>query len=388
MTITNKILVIGAGIAGPTICYWFKRFGFQPTLIEKFPSLRKGGHAVDIRGAAIEVSKKMGIYEKICSLRTSVKFGRYVDAAGNILHEEKGEEFAFRQGDDVEIKRGDLVKILLDTIEGIPCRFNQSIDNIQQNDEAVVVKFHDGRSEHYDLVIGADGLHSKTRSMVFHKDEYNLVNLGAYFSVFSIPNYLNLSHAEVQCESNQKLISITSDKDANIAEAAFCFRPENHLNNIRDKNKQQQILRDVFQNFGWESSKLLELMPSSDDFYFDSISQVKMSSWTKGRVALVGDAGYCASPQSGQGSNMALVGAYILAGELKEAKGNYIEAFKNYNKLLHPFIEVNQKLGALVNESFLVNDEVSKDEAEERSNKIMEEVKIASNMISLKEYEL
>ena len=128
-------------------------------------------------------------------------------------------------------------------------------------------------------------------------------------------------------------------------------------------------------------------MPDSDDFYFDSITQVKMKSWTKGRVALLGDAGYCPSPLSGQGNNLALVGAYIFAGELKKAGGNYHRAFNRYNELLHPFVEANQKLGILAIQSFLVQNEVSKEVAEERSNNIMKEIEIASNMISLPDYE-
>ena len=347
MSTINKILVIGAGIAGPAVCYWLRRFGFSPILIEKFANIRKGGQALDVRGVAIDLVKRMGIYEKICNMRTQVEFGRYVDAEGNILHEEKGERFCFRQGEDVEIIRGDLVEILIDAIEGVPCHFNQLIDSIKQSDDDVEVQFKDGRTEHYDLVIGADGMHSTTRRMVFDKDEYKLTNLGAYFSVFSIPNYLNLNHTEVQCEANQKLISITSDKNPKMAEVAFSFRVQNVLNNIRDENEQQQFLRDTFQDFGWETSKILELMSGSDDFYFDSVTQVKMKSWTKGRVALLGDAGYCASPISGQGNNLALVGAYIFAGELKQAGGNYHRAFNRYNELLHPFVEANQKLGSL-----------------------------------------
>ncbi|MBA3236983.1 MAG: tetracycline destructase [Parachlamydiaceae bacterium] len=383
----NKILVIGAGIAGPAVCYWLKRFGFSPFLIEKSANLRKGGHALDVRGVAIDLVKRMGIYEKICNMRSQVESGRYVDAEGNILHEEKGERFCFREGEDVEITRGDLVQILIDACEDVHCHFNHLVDSIKQSDGDVEVQFKDGRIEHYDLVIGADGLHSKTRRMVFDKDEYQLTNLGAYFSVFSIPNYLNLNHTEVQCEANQKLVSITSDKNPKIAEVAFSFRVLNVLNNIRDENEQQRFLRDIYQNFGWETSKILELMSGSHDFYFDSVTQVKMKSWTKGRVALLGDAGFSPSPISGQGNNLALVGAYILAGELKQAGGNYQQAFNRYNELLHPFVEANQKLGVLVNESYLVQNEVSKEIAEERSNKIMEKVKIVSNMISLLDYE-
>lgn len=387
MSTINKILVIGAGIAGPAVCYWLKRFGFSPILIERSTTIRKGGHGLDVRGVAIDIVKRMGIYEKICNRRTQVELGQYIDAEGNILHEEKGERFCYREGEDVEIIRGDLVKILIDAIEGVPCHFNQLVDNIKQRDSDVEVQFKDGRIEHYDLVIGADGLHSTTRRMVFDKDEYKLTNLGAYFSVFSVPNYLNLNHTEVLCEANQKLISVTSDENPNIATAAFSFRAQNVLNNIRDEKEQKRFLRDTFQDFGWETSKILELMSDSDDFYFDSVTQVKMKSWTKGRVALLGDAGYSASPISGQGNNLALVGAYIFAGELKQAGGDYHRAFNRYNELLHPFIEANQKLGILVNETFLVHDEVSQEVAEERSNKIMEWVKIAANMIPLPDYE-
>lgn len=384
----NKILVIGAGIAGPAICYWLSRFGFSPVLIEKSPKIRKGGQALDIRGIAVDLVKKMGIHEQICNMRTRVALGRYVDAAGNTLHEEKGERVGFRQDEEVEIIRGDLIEILMGAAgKGVPCHFNRLISKIEQNDDNVKVHFKDGGNEHYDMIIAADGIHSATRRMVFDKDEYDIVNLGSYLSIFSIPNYLNLSHTEVLCEANQKLASITSDKDPRIAQAAFMFRSENVLNNIRDENQQKQFLRDTFRNFGWEVPKMLELMSGSDNFYFDSITQVKMKSWTKGRIALLGDAGYCASPLSGQGNNLAMVGAYILAGELKKSGGNHIRAFNRYNEILHPFVEANQKFGLRVSESFLVQDQVSKEIAEERSNSILKEIKIVSNAISLPEYE-
>nr|AIA16670.1 FAD_TeRes [uncultured bacterium] len=386
MSNVNKILVIGAGIAGPAACYWLRRFGFSPVLVERSASLRKGGHALDVRGVAIDLVKRMGIYQKIYNMRTQLEFGRHVDPEGNTLHEEKGERFGFREGQDVEIIRNDLVEILIDSIEGVPLQFNQTIESIKQTDAVVEVQFKDGRTEHFDLVIGADGLHSTTRRIVFDKHEYKLNDLGAYFSVFSIPNYLNLNNTEVQCEANQKLLSITSDKNRKMAEVAFSFRGQNVLNNVRDESEQRRVLRDTFQDFGWEAPRILELMSDSDDFYFDSFTQVIMKSWTKGRVALLGDAAYSASPISGQGNNLALVGAYVLAGELKQAGGNYKRAFDRYNEILRPFIEANQKLGVLVNESFLVRDEVSKEVAEERSNNIMEQVKIASNMIVLQDY--
>jgi len=387
MASINKILVIGAGIAGPALCYWLKRFGFSPVLIEKSATTRKGGQALDLRGVAIDLAKKMGIYKHVCERRTRVEKGRYVDTEGKILHEEMGERFGFRQGEDVEILRGDLVEILMEAIEGIPCHFNQMVAGIQQNDEGIKVRFNDGKNEHYDLVVGADGIYSATRRMVFDKEEYKLLNLGSYLSTFSIPNYLNLSHTEVLCETNQKLVSIASDNDPKMARAGFMFRSQHTLNNIRDEIEQQQFLRSTYEGFGWEMPKILELMSTCDDFYFDAITQVKMKSWTKGRVALLGDAGYCASPLSGQGNNLALVGAYILAGELKKAQGDHTLAFKRYNELLQPFVEANQKFGVNVSESFLVAKDVSQEIAEERSHRFLQEIKVVSNSIVLPEYE-
>src|SRR4029077_17041365 len=127
---------------------------------------------------------KMGIYKQVCEMRTRVEIGRYVDAESNILHEEMGERFGFRQREDVEILRGDLVEILMGAIEGISCHFNQMVAGIQQNDEGIKVHFNDDKNEHYDLVIGADGIYSATRRMVFDKEEYKLVHLGSYLTTF------------------------------------------------------------------------------------------------------------------------------------------------------------------------------------------------------------
>jgi len=329
----------------------------------------------------------MSIYKDTCDRRTQIEYGRYVDGQGNVLHEEYGEKIGYRQSEEVEIVRGNLIEILMQAISNIPCHFNQTVDHIVQQDEEIEVKFTDGKTESYDLLIGTDGLHSSIRRMIFSKEEYNLLNLGSYISVFSIPNYLNLKHSEMQFEIDQKLMHISSDADPNTAFAEFMFRSKNELNNIRDEKEQKHFLRETFQDTGWEANKLLQLMENSGDFYFDSITQVKMNSWTKGRIALVGDAGYCASPLSGQGTSLALVGAYILAGELRAAEENYSLAFARYNELLHPFVEANQSFGSEVSETFLVPGEISKEIAEQRTKNIMEKLKIVSNAIILPDYD-
>lgn len=386
MNTPKKILVIGASIAGPAICYWLKKYGYSPTLIERADSLRKGGYAIDLRGIATTVAKKMGIYERVCELRTSIEFVRYVDANGNLLFEEHGEKGGFRQGEEVELVRGDLVEILMQTIQDIPCYFNQAVQQINQQPDSVEVIFKDGRKEYYDLVIGTDGLHSTTRQLAFTKDEYKLHHLGSYICIFNVPNYLKLKRCEMLFEKDQKLTSVASDKDPSAAQAAFMFRSNHLLKDIRDSKEQKQFLRDTFSNLGWQANHLLELMEHSENFYFDSVTQVKMPSWTKGRVALLGDAGYCPSPLSGQGSSLAIVGAYILAGELKNAGENYTHAFDRYNELMHPFVEANQGFGEWVSKTFLMPEDLSKEAAAARADVILEKMKTVTNALTLPEY--
>lgn len=386
MNHNRKILVIGASIAGPTICYWLKKYGFNPTLIERSKQLRTGGHAIDIRGIALDIVKKMDIYDSIRAKRTSLLSTRYVDADGQTLSEEHGEKALFRDGDDVEIVRGELVNILLQSIPDVPCHFRKEIISLTQNDQFVEVTFKDGQIERYDLVMAADGLHSSTRRMTFSDEDCQFFNLGSYISIFSVPNYLHLNRIHVSFAKDQKFIAMNSDKDPDRAFATFAFRSKKVLSDIANEKRQKKCLRDWFYDLGWESNKILDLMNDSDDFYFDVMAQIKMDSWTKCRVALLGDAGYCASPLSGQGTNLAIVGAYILAGELKSAEGDYSMAFKRYNELMRPFVDANQDLGVWVGESFLAEGEVSKEIIEQRSSVIMEKIKMAANAISLPDY--
>jgi 2-polyprenyl-6-methoxyphenol hydroxylase-like FAD-dependent oxidoreductase len=386
MNRNRKILVIGASIAGPTLCYWLKKYGFNPTLIERSKQLRTGGYAIDIRGIAGDIVKKMGIYDDIYAKRTSLLSTRYVDADGQTLAEEHGEKALFREGDDVEIVRGELVNLLFQAIPEVPCHFHTEVIRMTQRDQCVEVIFQNGQIECYDLIMAADGLHSSTREMVFSDEEYQFFNLGSYLSIFSVPNYLHLHRISLSFGKDQKFIAMSSDKDLDRAFVTFAFRSKKILSDINNEKTQKQCLKDWFYDLGWESNKILELMSDSDDFYFDVMAQIKMESWTKGRVALLGDAGYCASPLSGQGANLAIVGAYILAGELKSVEGDYPLAFKRYNELMRPLVNATQDLGVWVGESFLADGEISKEIVEERSSVIMEKIKMAANAISLPDY--
>jgi len=268
----------------------------------------------------------------------------------------------------------------------IPSHFNQCIEKIKQHDDHVEVTFKDHKTKNYDLVIGADGLHSTTRSFIFDKNEYDLVDFQCYSAIFSLPNYLNLRRTEIAFDSNQKFISVSSDTNPNVALASFMFRSNCELSNIRNEKDQKVFFRDAFIDLEWETNKLLQYMETSNDFYFDAAVQVKMKSWAKGRVALVGDSAYCATALSGQGTTAALVGAYILAGELKAASGNHTVAFEHYNTLLRPFVEANQELGSWINETFLLEGDVSKEAVEARTNNILTKISIISKTIKLPEY--
>ncbi|TNF67253.1 MAG: tetracycline destructase [Gammaproteobacteria bacterium] len=386
MSHNHKILVIGAGIAGPAICYWLKKYGFNPTLIERSKQLRTGGYDIDIRGIAIDIVKKMDIYDSIRAKRTSLLSTRYVSADGQTLSEEYNEEGSFKEGDEVEIVRGDLVSILLEAIPDVPCYFDQEITSLIQKEQFVEVTFKNGHIEHYDLVMAADGLHSSTRKMTFSDEEYQFFNLGYYISVFSIPNYLDINRAQVIFTKDQKSISMNSDKDPDRAFTCVAFRSKKVLSGVTNEREQKECLRDLFYDMGWESNKIIDLMNDSDDFYFDVMAQIKMDSWTKGRIALLGDAGYCASPLSGMGINISLVGAYILAGELKSAEGDYAMAFSRYNKIMRPFVDANQNIAPWMGECFLTEDEVSTEVIEQRSSDILEKIRTAANAISLPDY--
>ncbi|HRG61653.1 MAG TPA: FAD-dependent monooxygenase [Burkholderiales bacterium] len=383
----KKILVVGAGVAGLTVCYWLKKFGFLPVLIEKSDFLRTGGHAVDIRSPAVDIIKKMDIYESIFEMRTQLENSYHVGADNKIIKESHGEESGFNHGDDVEIVRGDLLWILMDSIKDIPCHFGQTITQIKQHEKYVEITLKSGKTEYYDLVIGADGLYSSTREMAFTTEQFASVDLNTYIGVFSIPNYLNLSRSEIDFESDNKLISVTSFNDRYIDKAivAFSFSCDEKMNDVRDQMEQKTLLRSKFMNMGWEVNNLLKLMDDSDDFYFDSAKQIHMTSWTEGRVALIGDAGYCAAPLAGQGTSQAIIGAYLLAVELKRLGGNHSIAFDHYNKLLRPYVEANHDLALWVSEMYFLLDEVSDTEIELRNDMIKEKLQIASNAIKLPE---
>jgi len=311
-----RILISGASLAGLTTAYWLKRYGFKPTLVEQAPALLTGGYKIDVRGTALQVLQRMGIYDAVVAASTNMQEALLVDKEGKVINKMSGDEFGHRVGDDIEIIRGKLCQILMDQISDTEFIFGDSIQEISPLSDEVTVKFKHHKPREFDLVIGGDGVHSNVRRLVFGAETRFLQQLGLYLCVFTIPNYLNLDRVEMQYSELElgRVAAVWSARGEPDMKACFGFSAPSTTVDLNDRAQQQQILRTIYEGIGWEVPRFLQMMPDATDFYFDAAAQIHMDHWYQNRIVLVGDAAYCASPMSGQGTSLALIGAYVLAG--------------------------------------------------------------------------
>lgn len=354
----KRILISGASIAGPALAYWLNNYGFEVTIVEKAPALRRGGYGVDIRGAAISIIEKMGIIDQVRAADTHMAGVYYVDSKGKIKGRISEASMANQQGLDIEVMRDDLTDILYNlTKNTVHYIWNDSITEIHETKAGAEVRFANSESQIFDLVLGADGLHSNVRKLTFGDEAQFKRALGCYISIFTTRNFLNLNHSQQFYTLPGKTVGMYSARENTEAKGMFIFKSKSPLQYDRhNPETQKQLVTDVFASEkGWETQKLLQAMEDSEDFYFDEICQIHMPAWSKDRVALVGDAAYGPSPLSGQGTSLALVGAYVLAGELKLAKDNYKNAFAAYEQKMRLFVEKNQKIGLTAAEGMVAN---------------------------------
>jgi 2-polyprenyl-6-methoxyphenol hydroxylase-like FAD-dependent oxidoreductase len=339
----QNILISGASVAGPALAYWLRRREFRPTVVERAPQLRGGGYAVDFRGAAhLSVLAKMGLLDQVKDQQTRLGTTTYVDADGRKVAAMPAEIFA----GDVEILRGDLGRILYQaTRDGTEYLFGDSITCLEQRADGVHVTFSRSAPRVFDLVIGADGLHSNVRRLALPDRPGARHDLGLYVSIFSVANSFGLDHAGLLYSLPGRTAAVFSARQTGRAVAQFFFSaPAGTLvcYDYHDVGQQQQIVARAFDGVGWHVPALLGQMAAADDFYFDSVSQVRLDQWSAGRVALIGDAGYAAGP-GGNGTGTAVIAAYVLAGELAAARGDYRAAFARYERLLRPYVARGQK---------------------------------------------
>ncbi|KQL39312.1 FAD-dependent oxidoreductase [Bacillus sp. FJAT-25509] len=344
-----RVLISGASIAGPALAYWLHRFGFEVTVVERAPTLRKGGFAVDIRGAAISVLDRMGILDQVRALDTHLTGVYFVNDKGKIKGKISEASMGNQHGMDIETMRENLSNILFDlTKDKVTYIWGDSISSIHESISGVEVQYTYGKPDTFDLVIGADGIHSNVRTLKFGDEDQFKRTLGCYISIFEFENYLNLNHSQILYTVPGKTVGMYSANDNKEAKGMLLFQSEPLNYDRYNTEEQKNLIKNAFEELeGWETPNLLQKLITSTDFYFDEICQIHMPTWSNGRITLVGDAAYCPSPLSGQGTSLALVGAYVLAGELKANNGDYKKAFISYEKEMRNFVEKNQKIGLL-----------------------------------------
>jgi 2-polyprenyl-6-methoxyphenol hydroxylase-like FAD-dependent oxidoreductase len=340
-----RVLISGAGIGGPTLAYWLKRYGMTPTLVERAPRLRTGGYVIDFWGAGFEVASRMELLPDLLRTGYSVRDVRVVDRNGRKVSGFPAAAFARAVGSGfTSLRRGDLAAAIYaalgDTIEAI---FGDTITRIEQTADDVQVTFEQHGPRAFDLVVGTDGLHSRVRELVFGPENQFERYLGIKVAAFEAAGYrprdelVYMMYPQVGQEVSR--FSMRNDKTMFL----FTFADPDPASPV-DLAGQKALLRERFANGGWECPQILETLDAAPDLYFDRVSQIEMNdSWSNGRVTLVGDSAFCVSLLGGQGSALAMTAAYILAGELHRAEGRHGPAFAQYQRRFAPFVAMKQR---------------------------------------------
>jgi 2-polyprenyl-6-methoxyphenol hydroxylase-like FAD-dependent oxidoreductase len=344
-----RVLVVGASIAGPALAHWLRRRGAEVTVVERAPELRPGGQAVDARGVAKEVIARMGLDAAVRAARTETAGAYTVDVDGNVLETFRAEDHG---GDgyiaDIEILRGDLSRVLYDdTRDGVEYVFGDRIAELTQDADGVDVVFVGGDRRRFDLVVGADGLHSALRAMVFGPRERFIRHLGLVLAFYSVPNEFGIDRWLIDYQESGRSAGLRPIGDPSRAMAMLSFPSADFDVDYRDVEAQKRLLRERMAGFGWLTPRILAHLDDTPDFYLDQVAQVVMDRWSSGRVGLLGDAAFSSSPMSGGGTGLALVGAYLLAGELAAAGWDPEVGFAGYEARMRSFVEANQEIGRL-----------------------------------------
>ncbi len=343
-----RVLISGAGIAGPTLAYWLAHYGFTPTIIEAAPRLRTGGYVIDFWGAGYDIADRMGLLPEIIRKGYVVQEVKAVGRRGQRLAGFPADAFSrTTHGRFVSLPRGELAASIFGKIEdNVETIFGDSLDRVEQTEKGVDITFESGGKRQFDLVIGADGLHSRVRQLVYGEQSQFERYLGYKAAAFEVKGYRPRDERAyvMYTQVGQQVVRFAMRDDRTMF--LFTFADKN-ITGVDTVEAQKAVLRERFGASGWECPEILLALDTCNDLYFDRVSQIQMEPqggmWTRGRVTLVGDAASCVSLLAGQGSALAMVGAYILAGELHRAHGDYVAAFGRYQDLFGPFVLSKQK---------------------------------------------
>lgn len=346
---SRKILISGASIAGPTLAWWLHRAGFVPVIVDKMPGRARGGHAIDVRGAALQVLEAMGLDEKVRANAMRMKGVSIIDDDGKEVWRSESMTISGGSFDnpDIEILRDRLSHVLVDALPPeVEIRYGDHVTALEDGADGVHVTFASGGTERFDLVVAAEGMRSGIRRMVFGEDRQFLHSFDIALAPFSAPNTLGLEDWQISYKGKAGgyMVYPTPENDA----LRVCFSvPSGIDDDLGDRAQQMARIRQQVSGLGWETPRFLEAMEAAPDFYLGLIAQVRMEHWTMGRVALVGDSGYCPSPFTGQGATLAIVGAQVLASELARTPDDHVAAFARYEARMRPFVQVNQAIADL-----------------------------------------
>lgn len=351
-----RIAISGAGIAGSTLAHWLHRTGQRPTLIEKAPELRTGGYLIDFWGVGYQVAERMGLAGTLHALGYHVQAVRIVDHCGRTISGFSTDVFRrLTHGRSTSLPRGALAAAIYCTIESsVETIFGDHIVALDEHPAGIGVTLASGVTREFDLVIGADGLHSTVRELVFGAESAFALPLGYWAAAFEIPGYRprdELVYVSYTIPQRQVArFALRNGRTLFFLIFADTLMPKSEP---RDGNERKAVLIHVFGDAGWECPQILRAMEDVDDLYFDHVSQIRMPTWTKGRVMLLGDAAACVSLLAGEGTGLAMTEAYVLAGELQRANGDFQEAFRRYEQQLRPFIEGKQASAGRLATSFV-----------------------------------
>jgi 2-polyprenyl-6-methoxyphenol hydroxylase-like FAD-dependent oxidoreductase len=339
-----RVAINGTGVAGPTLAWWLRRYGHEPVLFEKAPKLRTGGYIIDFWGVGYNVAEKMGLLPSLFEQGYVMKALRMLGRHGRTVASLDVNTFRSLLHDRyVSIARGDLAATVFRACQGVDTRFGREIVSLDQHARGVRVYSSDGLEEEFDLVVGADGLHSHIRSLAFGPETKFEHPLGCCVAAFAVPGYRpreELVYVSYTVPQRQAFrIALRDD----FTSFLLVFRDELLGSWPASTGEQRDALCKVFGDMEWEVPQILARLDEVEDLYFDKVSQIRMDRWTSGRVALIGDAAACVSLLAGEGAGLAMAEAYVLAGELHRGGPEYAAALQRYETSLRPFLAAKQK---------------------------------------------